>query len=95
VRKTLASLFLGAALLVPCGSALSETPRPPEPRWGIRPEKSAPALLDFARWLSERLRGIATPAATDPAPTPLPVWNPNPEPNLDVICPSREHCPIG
>jgi hypothetical protein len=92
-------MFLGAALLAPCGSALAETPRPAEARWGIRPEKSAPALVDFARWLSRRLGGVFGSAEVELAPVPDPVANPipdpTPDPTPDAVCPERVHCPIG
>lgn len=97
MRKVLASLFLGAVLLAPCGAVSAETPRPAEPRWGIRPERSAPALLDLARWLSARLRLVAEPLEADPVPLPAP--DPAPAPGTvfspDVVCPERQHCPIG
>jgi len=95
VKKTLTSLILGAALLGPCGSALAETPQPAEPRWGIRPEKSAPVFLDFARWLSERLGRVALPAETEPTPVTVPVSSPVPGPSPNIVCLPRQHCPIG
>jgi hypothetical protein len=95
VRKTLIPLLLGAALLAPCGTVFAGTPVPVEPRWGIRPERSGPALSDLARWLSERFGRIVLPAETDPEPAIDPVPGPVPGPSLDVVCPERQHCPMG
>lgn len=100
MRKILASLFLGAALLAPCGSAFAEAPRQQEARWGIQPERSAPALLDFARWLSQRFGGVLGSVETEPIPAPpepesAPVVSPAPSATPDSVCPERIHCPIG
>lgn len=97
MKKVLAFLFLGAVLLASCGSALAEPSRPPETRWGIRPERSAPVLFDFARWLSDRFRGAAITVDAEPAPVPAPAPVSNPAPGLtpDIVCPERIHCPIG
>lgn len=95
MRKTLYSILLGAALLAPCGAALAETPRPNEPRWAIRPEKSSPALLDFARWLSERFGRVVLPAEAEPEPVTDPVVVPEPGLAPDSTCLPRDHCPIG
>jgi hypothetical protein len=95
VRKTLASLFLGVALLFPSASAFAESPRPVEPRWGIRPERSAPSLLDFARWLSDRVRSTIILDDPEPEPTPTPAPSTETTPDTDFVCPTREHCPIG
>lgn len=95
MRKNLISLLLGVAMLVPCGAALAGTPAPVEPRWGIRPEKTGPALLDFARWLSERFGRIVAPIESDPQPVTDPAPAPAQGPSLDVVCPDRQHCPIG
>ena len=95
MRKNLASLFLGVVLLAPCGSALAETPRPVEPRWGIRPEKRSPALLDFARWLSERWGSVVLQDETEPTPAIDPVPGPDTGLEPDIVCLDREHCPIG
>jgi len=97
VRKVLSSLLLGACLLAPCGSVLAETPRPAEPGWGIRPERSAPGLLDFARWLSERFRLVTDSEEIEPTPPPVldPELIPPPGAASDFVCPERQHCPIG
>ena len=99
MRKVLASLFLGAALLAPCGSAIAEAPRPQEARWGMRPEKSAPALFDFARWLSARFGGVLGSVEAEPMPAPepeiAPVESPVPGATPDIVCQDRIHCPIG
>lgn len=95
MRKTLASLFLGAVLLAPCGAALAESPRPVEPRWGIRPEKRSPTLLDFARWLSEKFGSVVLPAESEPTPSTDPVPGPYTDLDPDIVCLDREHCPIG
>jgi len=94
VRKTLVALLLGASLIAPCRSVLAETPRPSEARWGIRPEKRSPTLLDFARWLSERFRPAALEYEVEPLPEPAPVSSPDPGP-APATCPERIHCPIG
>lgn len=97
MRKVLASLFLGAALLTPCGTALAEPSRSEQAGWGIRPEKTAPTLLDLARWLSDRFRRAASPADVEPTPVPAPAPGSSPAPGLtpDIVCPERVHCPIG
>lgn len=97
MKKVLASLLLGACLLAPCGSVLAETPSPAEPGWGLRPERSAPALLDFARWLSERLHLLTDSEEIEPSalPVPDPGLMPPPDGDSDFVCPERQHCPIG
>lgn len=97
MRKTFASIILGGALLIRSGAALADSPRPAEPRWGIRAERVAPSsTFDLARWMARRLIeavGVPLPEPSDPvsAPetTPTPV-------ELDSTCPpERVHCPVG
>lgn len=99
MKKVLASVFLGAALLASCGSAFAEAPRQQEARWGIRPARSAPALLDFARWLSQRFGGVLGSVEAEPMPAPepepAPVASPAPGATPDAVCAERIHCPIG
>ena len=97
MRKTLASIVLGGALLFVSGAAMAESPRPVEPRWGLRAERTAPVSpLDLARWMARRLIeavGIPGPESTDDGPAPVTT----PPPVVpDTTCPpDRVHCPVG
>lgn len=97
MKKTLASIILGGALLFASGAALADSTRPAEPRWGIRPERVAPSsTFDLARWMARRLIeavGVSLPEPSDPvsapATTPTPI-------ELESTCPpERVHCPVG
>jgi hypothetical protein len=97
VKRTLLAFVLGGALLVTGGVALADSPRPAEPRWGIRPERTAPvSALDLARWMARRLIeavGVSLPVPSDPvsAPVTTPTLNEG-----DAVCPpERVHCPMG
>ena len=97
MRKNLGSIILAGALLASSGNALAATPRQAAPRWGIRPERSAPlSPLDLARWMARQLIevvGIPEPEPIDPesgqGTEPPPV-------SPDNVCPpERVHCPVG
>lgn len=101
MKKTLASVVLGAVLLGVSGIANAEQQPSAESRWGIRAERgSAPSPLDLARWLARRLlasagESIPLPFAQPPAPLPSPGTAPAPV-NTDEVCiPERQHCPVG
>ena len=91
MKKLMASFVLGVALLAACGTAVAEPPRSVEPRWGIQPEKTAPSILDFARWLSEKARRATV--TNEPVSPPAP--NLGPPIDEDAVCLDRWHCPIG
>lgn len=97
MKRVLASIVLGTALLAPCGSALGEQHRATEPSWGIKPERPAPVSpLDLAHWLARRLSeavGVLVPAPTTPVPAP--VTSPVPNEGDETCPPERWHCPIG
>jgi len=100
VKKSLASIVLGVALLAVAGVANADQRRPEEPRWGIRPERASnPSPLDLARWLARRLLETAAtvPVPIAPSADPYPVPGTDPAPvGTDEICvPERGHCPIG
>lgn len=101
MKKTLFSIVLGVALLAASGVAFADQNRPAEPRWGIRPERSAPVSpLDLARWLARRLTDVVsvpfpTPWAPSPSPTSAPVTAPAPNDGDEVCVPERGHCPVG
>lgn len=101
MKKTLASVVLGAALLSVSGLANAEQQPSAESRWGIRSERgSAPSALDLARWLARRLLETAGDSILVPlAPPPLPLPSPGPGPDPDfpdeVCVPERTHCPMG
>jgi len=99
VKKVVATVVLGCALLATSGIANAEQNRETEPRWGIRPEKSsASSPLDFARWLARRLTegmAIPVPLPVAPGPTSAPITEPTPN-DGEVICPpDRAQCPMG
>lgn len=97
MKRVLATIVLGAALLGPGGYALGEQHRTTEPRWGIKPERSAPASpLDLARWLARRLSeavGVLVPEPTTPVSAP--VTSPTPNDGDETCPPERWHCPVG
>jgi hypothetical protein len=101
VKKVIAAVILGIALLAASGVAKAEESRAAEPRWGIRPHRtSASSPLDLALWLARRLsEGMAVPVPLPPIPAPksAPVTGPMPnEGGGDAICPpERVHCPVG
>lgn len=99
MKKVVATVVLGCALLAASGTASAEQNRGVEPRWGIRPERSPrPTPLDFARWLARRLDEadavpVPPPAVQPPKSAPVPDWGPN---DGELICPpERAHCPVG
>lgn len=96
MKRTLLSFVLGG-LLVTSGAALADSPRPAEPRWGIRSERTAPASpLDLARWMARRLiEAVGVPLPEPSSPKSAPVTTPTPN-DGDVVCPpERVHCPMG
>ena len=101
MKKVIATVVLGIALLVASGVADAEESRAAEPRWGIRPDRSSVSSpLDLARWLARRLsEGMAVPVLLLPTPTPrsAPVTGPMPnDAEGDAVCPpERVHCPVG
>jgi hypothetical protein len=101
VKKTLALVVLGVALLAASGVANAEPGRAAEPRWGIRPDRTAPpSPLDLARWLARRLAeaaGDSNLVPFAPPSNPLPLSGTGPAPvNPDEVCiPERSHCPLG
>ena len=80
MKKSLALIVLGAALLAASGVANAEPRRAAEPSWGIRPDRTAvPSPLDLARWLARRLAGtlgdpVPVPFAPPSGPAPVP-WD--------------------
>ena len=99
MKKVVATVILGCALLATCGIASAEQIREAEPRWELRSEKSAATSpLDFARWLARRLNegmAIPVPLPAVPSPKSAPVTEPGPN-DGEVICPpERIHCPVG
>ena len=99
MKKVIVAVVLGVALLATGRIAAAEQKRDAEPRWGIRPERSAASSpLDFARWLARRLNeGIAIPVPLPvvPGPKSAPVGDPGPN-DGDEMCPlDRAHCPVG
>ena len=97
MKRTLLSVVLGGALLVTSGVALAEAPRPAEPRWGIRPERTAPVSpLDLARWMTRRLiEVVGVPLPEPSSPEPAPVTTPTPIEGNSTCPPERVHCPMG
>lgn len=97
MKKTLASIVLCGALLFVSGAAMAVAPRPAEPRWGIRSERTSPVSpLDLARWMARRLIeavGIPEPEPTDSGPGP--VTTPPPVVPNTTCPPDRVHCPLG
>ena len=97
MKRTLSSIILGGALLVTSGTALAGSARPAEPRWGIRPERTAPiSPLDFARWMARRLiEAVGVPEPEPSGPVSAPVTRPAPNEGDAVCTPERVHCPVG
>ncbi len=101
MKKVIATVILGIALLAASGVANAEESRTAEPRWGIRQDRnSASSPLDLARWLARRLsEGVAVPVLLPPTQTPrsAPVTGPTPnDGGGEAICPpERGHCPVG
>jgi len=101
VKKPLAFVVLGIALLTASGIAHAAPRRSAEPRWEIRSERSsAPSSLDIARWLAKRLLETAfltAPVPVVPPEAPQPPGDPEPSTvGADGVCvPERGHCPIG
>lgn len=99
MKKVIATVVLGIALLVASGVANAEDSRAAEPRWGIRPDRSSvPSPFDLARWLARRLsEGMAVPAPLPVIPSPKSAPVPDAGPNNgELICPpERAHCPVG
>jgi hypothetical protein len=97
VRKTLVSIILGCALLASSGAALADSVRKAEPRWGIRPERTAPSpALDFARWMARRLiEAVGVTQPEPPSPVSAPAITPDSDEGDAVCPPERVHCPVG
>lgn len=101
MKKTLALVVLGATLLAASGVANAEPRKAVEPRWGIRPDRTAtPSPLDLARWLARRLAetagdSIPVPFAPPSYPLPSPGTGPAPVTADEVCIPERSHCPVG
>jgi len=99
VKKVVATVILGCALLATSGSANAGQSREAEPGWGIRPERSsASSPLDFARWLARRLNegmAIPVPLPVVPGPKSAPVTDPGPNEGDELCVPERGHCPVG
>lgn len=99
MKKVVATVVLGAALLSTSGIANAETRQEVDPRWGIRPERSSAfSPVDFARWLARRLNegmAIPVPLPAVPGPKSAPVTDPGPNDGDEVCVPERGHCPMG
>ncbi len=99
MKKVIATVVLGIALLAASGIANAEQSRDNEPHWGIRPERSsASSPLDFARWLARRLSWgmtVPVPLPTVPSPYSAPVPDPGSKEADEVCVPERGHCPMG
>lgn len=99
MKKVVATVILGCALLATSGIANAEQSRKAEPSWGVLPERSAAfSPLDFARWLARRLNegmAIPVPLPVVPGPKSAPVTSPGPNDGDEVCVPERGHCPVG
>jgi len=97
VKRTLLSFVLGGALFVMSGTALADSPRQAEPRWGIRPGRTAPVSpLDLARWMTRLVIEAVGGYLPEPSdPTSVPVTTPTPSDGDEVCPPERVHCPMG
>ncbi len=97
MKRTLLSFVLGGALLATSGVGLADAPRPTEPRWGIRPERTAPAsALDLARWMARLLiKAVGVPLPEPSDPESAPGTTPTPNDGDEVCPPERVHCPMG
>ena len=99
MKKVVVSIVLGLALLFATRMASAEPGRGAEPRWAIRPERTAPpSPLDFAVWLARRLNEtilLPVPATLVPTPESAPSTEPGPTEGEIVCPPDRVHCPVG
>lgn len=105
MKKSVATIVLGTALLATSGVSYAGQQKSTEPQWGLRPERhSTSSPLDLARWFARHfIQSVGLPVPIPVTIEPVPAAAPSAAPSTttapadnDLICdPQREHCPIG